>query len=287
MYVSKRNRRGMIYLIAILLLVSFAPRLLVGFQNNKLSLSYSELKSAEENLRSKVDQSSKSWKKKRNKGNRYHRPSSKFDPNEYSKEDWMRLGLSEKQSDVVLRFTEKGVHSNVELKKIFVIPDALFELIKDSTEYKWTDKSNSASHKLDNKSRVTKEIYDLNTADKDQLMSLPGIGDYFSDKIIAFRDKLGGFHSKSQLLEVWNFTEEKYFNIESLIKVEGEVKKININTCSMEELKQHPYLRYAQANSIVKMRMQSGGYTEISDIKRSKLIDKELFEKIKPYLTTK
>jgi competence protein ComEA len=277
----------MIYLIAILLLVSFTPRLLVGFQNNKLSWSYSELKSAEENLQSKVDQSSRSWKKKRDKRNRYHRPSSKFDPNEYSKEDWMRLGLSEKQSDVVLRFTKKGVHSNVELKKIFVIPDALFELIKDSTEYKWTPKSNSASDKLDNKSRVPKEIYDLNTVDKGQLMSLPGIGDYFSDKIIAFRDKLGGFHSKSQLLEVWNFSEEKYFKIESLVKVEGEVKKININTCSMEELKRHPYLRYAEANSIVKMRMQSGGYTEISDIKRSKLIDQELFEKIKPYLTTK
>lgn len=286
MYVSKRNRRGMIYLIAILLLVSFTPRLLVGFQNNKLSWSYSELKSAEEDLRSKGDQSSRSWKKK-SKVNRYHPPSSKFDPNEYSKEDWMRLGLSEKQSDVVLRFTEKGVHSNGELKKIFVIPAALFELIKDSTEYKWIPKGNSASNELDNKTRVTKEIYDLNTADKDQLMSLPGIGDYFSDKIIAFRDKLGGFHSKSQLLEVWNFTEEKYFKIESLVKVEGEVKKININTCSIEELKQHPYLRYTEANSIVKMRMQSGGYTEISDIKRSKLIDQELFEKIKPYLTTK
>jgi DNA uptake protein ComE-like DNA-binding protein len=54
---------------------------------------------------------------------------------------------------------------------------------------------------------------------------------------------------------------------------------------TVEELKNHPYIRWNIANSIVKMRLQKGNFNSINDLLESKLITIEIFEKIKPYLT--
>ncbi len=58
---------------------------------------------------------------------------------------------------------------------------------------------------------------DLNTADTVSFKKLKGIGSYFSKKIVEYRDELGGFHSKEQLLEIWNFDEEKLEGIKGNI----------------------------------------------------------------------
>ena len=87
-------------------------------------------------------------------------------------------------------------------------------------------------------------------------------------------------------MEVWQFTPEKLLEIESYIKVSpSEVKKININTANVEELKNHPYIRWNIANSIVKMRLQKGSFNSLNELLESKLITSEIFEKIKPYIT--
>jgi competence ComEA-like helix-hairpin-helix protein len=87
-------------------------------------------------------------------------------------------------------------------------------------------------------------------------------------------------------LEVWQFTPEKLTEIESSIQVNpSNLKKININLATVEELKNHPYISWNIANSIVKMRLQKGNFNSINDLLESKLITIEIFEKIKPYLT--
>ena len=65
----------------------------------------------------------------------------------------------------------------------------------------------------------------------------------------------------------------------------NKIKKINVNTCSIEDLRSHPYLDYYQANSIIKMRMQKDGYNELQEILESKLINEEEFQRLLPYLS--
>jgi len=113
-----------------------------------------------------------------------------------------------------------------------------------------------------------------------------GIGSYFSKKIIDYRERLGGYIHKEQLLEIWKIDLVKYQEIEEFIYFGSEpVEKISINKASVEMLSKHPYINYKMANSIVKMRAQSGDYKEVKEIKRSKLIDEVTFVKIKPYLS--
>ena len=118
------------------------------------------------------------------------------------------------------------------------------------------------------------------------MINLKGVGAFFAKQIIKKRNELGGFISKEQLLEVWKMDEEKYEIIQSQITVNPTlIKRVELNSITIDQLKSHPYIRWNIANSIIKMREQRKGFSSINDIKESVLINEELFEKLKPYLT--
>jgi competence ComEA-like helix-hairpin-helix protein len=60
---------------------------------------------------------------------------------------------------------------------------------------------------------------------------------------------------------------------------------LNINTATVDEMKLHPYIRYALANAIVQYRTQHGNFVVIADIKKIMLVTEEVFTKLEPYLT--
>lgn len=283
MPLSKRNRRGLIWLLVISGTIAISPRVLSGLSSAQSPVITSE-EAVQIHKKYVIRDKNKPAYVKNKKASKFNKPNESFDPNTYAKKDWIKLGLSERQSEVVINFAKRGLYSNDDVKKIFVIPTELFELIKDSLYY---PKKEYGIQKKEWEKKEKRVIsVDLNVANQTDLESIPGIGPYFASKIIEYRISLGGFIGKEQLLEVWNFNEEKYEGIKEFIVLNNlEISKININTATWEQLRNHPYISSPVANSIVKMREQPPGYKDIEDIKRSKLIDEELFDKVKPYLT--
>lgn len=55
-------------------------------------------------------------------------------------------------------------------------------------------------------------LINLNTATKDELMLIDGIGDTTANDIIAYREEIGGFTNLEQLMEVRNIGEQKLKN---------------------------------------------------------------------------
>ena len=222
--------------------------------------------------------------KKKTNAKKYFAPTCRFNPNEYLLKDWMALGLSKKQSQSVINFIKRGVHSNKDLEKIYVMPEEVFSLIKDSTFYPQEEKIENKKHEVDTFIKV--ELLDINLASKEDLIQLKGIGEFYAKQIIKYREELGGFVFIEQLLEVWKMRLETYQMVTPQITLNGHnIEKININTCTIDVLKKHPYLDYYQANSLIKMRMQREKFSEIIEILDSKLINEEQFERLSPYLS--
>jgi competence ComEA-like helix-hairpin-helix protein len=283
LYVSKRNRRGVIALVVFSILIIFLPRIAQLFNSDIVLDVSTEDVQAFEKAKKNFQNKKRNYYSKYEKKKRFSAPPRKFNPNEYSAQDWMNLGLSEKQVAVLLKFTKNGIRSNEDLKRIFVISDELYALIKDSTYYPERPKTEYTPKVIEEK-KVQK--LEINTASVEDLENLKGIGPFFAKQIIKYRDRLGGFASKEQILEVWKMTIETYDKLIPLIEIDkSKIRKLKINDVTPEELKNHPYLNWSQVNSIIKMRAQRTNFNNINEIQESKLIDAETFEKLIPYLS--
>jgi DNA uptake protein ComE-like DNA-binding protein len=127
-------------------------------------------------------------------------------------------------------------------------------------------------------------MVELNAADTNALKQLKGIGSVFAKRVIKYRDLLGGFFVKEQLLEVYGFDQEKYRLVENHVRVDTSfLKKININTATHEEMKKHPYVRWKVANVLAAYRSKHGNYSSVKDILKTDVISDSLYKKITPY----
>ena len=64
-----------------------------------------------------------------------------------------------------------------------------------------------------------KSLININTADSDELSSLPGIGKVISEKIISYREKNGSFKSIGEIMNVEGIGQSIYEQIRELITV--------------------------------------------------------------------
>jgi len=280
-FISRKNRLGVFYLLIITLVIVYTPRVLIYLSPKKdTQIDQAKIQL----LQNKTYKHKYPKKIKSNRKKKYSIPKSKFNPNTYSVLEWQNLGLTIKQASSIVNYSKRGLKSNEDLKRIYVLPNELYFLIKDSTIYITELEQNFSKKKQVKQTKVL--LVELNSASKEDLLKLHGIGPFYAKKIIEYRDLLGGYRYKEQLLELWKMDAEKFLRMENNIFVDSSaVIKLHINDIDVDKLKTHPYLNWNQANSIIKMRMQKGLYKNIDEIKESVLITHECFEKIKGYLS--
>jgi competence ComEA-like helix-hairpin-helix protein len=216
-----------------------------------------------------------------------------FDPNGLSEKDWRRLGLTDKQIRTIKNYESKGgkFKKKEDLKKMYSIKNELYESLEQYIKISSLASDIKNEKVLISEVKDTKKpvliptLLDLNSADSAMLTTIKGIGPFFAKTIIKYRNSLGGFYAKEQLMEVWKFDREKFDMVEKFLIVDPlKIKKININTCEAEHLKS-PYIKWNVANAIVNYRKQHGKFKTIDEITKTDLVDEETLRKIAPYLT--
>lgn len=219
-----------------------------------------------------------------------------FNPNNLPEEDWKRLGLNDKQVQTIKNYESKGgqFRSKEDVKKMYCItadqysklePYIIIPPKETANNYKQFEKSlPTTNSKLPTNSSRLPTIVELNSADSAYLTKVKGIGAFYAKSIVKYREQLGGFAFKEQLMEIWKFDKEKFDAVKEFIIVDdSEVRKININTCTAAQLK-HPYISWNIANAIVNYRLQHGKYKQLEEIKKTDLVDDETFRKLVYYL---
>lgn len=209
-----------------------------------------------------------------------------FNPNLLPSEQWSKLGLKDWQIKVIKNYEAKGGKFNKkeDFKRMFCISPSEYEVLEPYISIP-EQKNEYADRKPETKEIKKKILVDLNTADSVTLLTLYGIGPSFAKRIIKYRNLLGGFYSKSQLLEVYGFDQERLDKIADYCVVGTTgLTKISVNKVRTDELKKHPYLDYYTAKSIVDQRVIVGKFTSLQQIKDISLIHEDLFAKIKNYL---
>ncbi len=224
-----------------------------------------------------------STEKRYDKKERFTLKPTSFNINKVSKGELLNMGLKDWQAKRILTYREKvkPYQKPADLYKVYgmdsALVDQLIPFIRiDSTDFEAQPK------KIERKP----VIIEINAADSVSLLSLPGIGPAYAKRIKQYRDKLGGFHSKEQLLEVYGMDEERLKQFDQWIVIDkNKIKKIDLNKATFKELLRHPYLEYEVVKNIVNFREQVRPYKSVDELKQIELIDGVLFSKIANYLT--
>ncbi len=209
-----------------------------------------------------------------------------FDPNALDEAGWQQLGLSEKQASAVVKLrNRKGGFKNIaDVKQVKFIPAYVMEKIEPYLIFT-IDTSKVVNHEFKPIPEKSLKLLDINQANVDEWKELPGIGDKLAQRVVHFREKLGGFHRVSQVCEVYGLSAETCDKIIPLLTLgTNEVTKIHLNYASTQELASHPYINFKLASAIVSNRNSRGFYKNVEEILTLGLVEKELYDKLAPYL---
>jgi competence ComEA-like helix-hairpin-helix protein len=207
-----------------------------------------------------------------------------FNPNDADKDDFINLGFSEKQAESIVKYRDKGAvfKSKQDFKKVFVVSDEMYAHLETWISLPDED---IADNKTTTSATQENIIVELNTADTTSLKQIKHIGSHFAKRIVEYRQKLGGFHSVEQLLDINGINEEIYSKIAPYFVVDkGKIIKLDLNKSSFKDFTRHPYFEYYIVKSLFEYKDKHGVFASVNDIREIPLIYDDLYNKINPYL---
>lgn len=218
-----------------------------------------------------------------------------FNPNFITDFKGYKLGMTVEQIDRLLAYRKqnKYVNSIAEFQKITGVSDSLLNVISPYFKFPdWVNKKESVTKSewidCSKKKPVAKEkeiVLDINSASKEDLMNVYGIGDALSERILKQKEFLGDFVSMEQMNDVWGLQPEVVEKLQTRFKIikTPNPKKININQATIKELGQFPYFRYPVSKNIVVYRSMNGDL-KIEDLTKIKAFPVDKIKIIALYL---
>jgi DNA uptake protein ComE-like DNA-binding protein len=139
--------------------------------------------------------------------------------------------------------------------------------------------------KQEKKPQYTIIKLELNRCDTTEVVVVPQFGNKRAQKLIEYREKLGGFYAFEQVKEIFilqNIEVEflkKYFTLDASL-----IRKININLVPYRELVTHPYIDSYLAKMLINYRDKTGKFTSMEEVQKVTNAYQELVEKLRYYI---
>lgn len=195
-----------------------------------------------------------------------------FNPNTISEKDLRQMGIPNKVVKNWINYREKGGQfwNEESVARIYGLNEELLSQLKPYLKFdekpKFAAKSPNSNHS-EYKSKSKKSVtISINKASKEQWMELHGIGLAYAGRIIKFRDKLGGFCKVEQVAMTYGLPDSVFQKIQSNLKLNESPKTIDLNTASVEELKEHPFITWKMANQLDAYRNQHPPFKSVEEV---------------------
>ena len=212
-----------------------------------------------------------------------------FDPNTCNLDDLLSMGISESIAKSIINFRNSGyVYKNPEdLKKIYTMKPDLYEKIKPFIIFNDNKKTNNAqltTIEYSKKSEVKRtQLLDINECNSEELITIPGIGKYYAGKIIKYREGLGGYLNKEQLLDLKILPDSIYEKAKPYLSILIPAKKIEINKVKLDDLENMWYIG-KQAYLIINYRTAKGAINNFDELASIQGLNVEKIKKVASYL---
>ncbi|UII23127.1 helix-hairpin-helix domain-containing protein [Fulvivirga ligni] len=219
-----------------------------------------------------------------------------FNPNNITYAELLDFGVNKYAAKNWTNYTQKGGEFKgvSDLEKVYGIHDDELERLLPFAQF--PEKVAKAPLKkefirpYDSGSKPEKRTYakfDINKADSTDLKRLRGIGTAYANRIIKYRDVLGGYVNKEQLKEVYGLKSEVLQGLDTSIFISGgfDPTKLDLNKASEYDLSKHPYLRKKHASAIINYRYQHGELHSLDELYNIKLLDSLTIQKIARYVS--
>ncbi|APD07065.1 hypothetical protein UJ101_01549 [Flavobacteriaceae bacterium UJ101] len=193
-----------------------------------------------------------------------------FNPNKLSEKEWMNLGFSKKQAAVIIKYKKSlggTFYTKAEIQKCFVISDKVFQEIEPWIVFDKAKKEVKVNHR------------DLNRCDISTLVT-QGISPKEAQRIINYRNALGGFYNWEQLNDI-QVLPQKIKELEDELMLVSSVKRMNVNKEALYILKKHPYITQEFVDFLKNSRenhIKFSSFQEIQNIYEKKQLNKLLEE---------
>ncbi|WP_420845128.1 ComEA family DNA-binding protein [Maribacter litopenaei] len=219
-----------------------------------------------------------------------------FNPNFISDYKGYTLGMSVEEIDRLHKYRDDDqfVNTKEEFQKVTGVSDSILNLI--SPYFKFPEWVNNQRNNLKDVTKQEKEnkpssvvVKDLNQVTLEELKSINGIGDILSERILKFRDRLGGFIVDEQLYDVYALkpeVAERILKKYRVLKV-PEIQKIDINTATAWELSKIVYISRGVAEGIVRYRNEKGEILSFGELIQIENFPADRIDRIPLYLSLK
>lgn len=223
-----------------------------------------------------------------------------FDPNTADSTALLRLGLSPWQVRSIYKYRAKGgrYHNPEDFKRSPGMTPEIWERLKPviriGEAFRFYHDTDSAVPRktlavadttppphYQEKFREMVQL-EVNSVDTATLKKIPGIASVRARRIVAYRERLGGFVSLDQLSEI----EDLPTDIEVWFSIGEEApRKIPVNRASVGEMARHPYMGYARARAIADYRRNYGNIHSLSELSLLPQFTEKDIQRLEPYVS--
>lgn len=212
-----------------------------------------------------------------------------FNPNFISDYKGYTLGMSLEEIDKLHAYREqdKWINSAEDFQKVTGISDSLLLILKPYFDFPdFLKKRNKAEEKV-NAIVAIAEKRDLNQATAEELLKIRGVGEVLSERIVRYRQKIGGFVHQKQLKDVYGLEYEVIERINAKFTVEPSenFEKLDINKATLLQLSEIIYFDYELAREIIDHRLLHQKIQTFEELIKIPNFPAEKIDRIKLYLT--